>query len=220
MSEGGKERRRTAVSEFKASVILDAARAVFEAEGLEGASLRAIAKVAGYTPGAIYAYFPSKEALYAALLDESLDRLTAAINDASEAAKTATERLCAATLAFYDFYDQNPRDLDLGFYLFRGGIKPRGLTAELDAALNTKLVTSLHPITNAATELGADTTAARKITAEAFAHATGLLLLAHTRRLDLFGFAARDLLTDHLATSLHRLDPSISRSRPGNAAFP
>lgn len=198
--EAVKAQRRAAVSEFKAAAILGAARRVFEAEGLDGANMRAVAKEAGYTAGAIYAYFPSKEALYAALLDESLDRLTAAIEAAPEPGSAAIVRLRAATLAFYDFYDENPRDLDLGLYLFRGGIKPRGLTAELDAALNAKLAASLSPLSDAAAELGANPTAARSITANTFAHATGLLLLAHTGRLALFGIAARELLADYVIT--------------------
>ncbi|MDJ0392677.1 helix-turn-helix domain-containing protein [Rhodococcus sp. G-MC3] len=205
MSEAVKANRRAAVSDFKASAILEAAGRVFETEGLDGASMRAIAKEAGYTAGAIYAYFSSKEVLYAALLDQSLTRLAAAIEEADVRTLSAPERFVAAGLAFYDYYDENPRDLDLGFYLFRGGIKPRGLTSELDAELNGKLVASLRPITDAARGLGIDGEAARKVTADAFAHATGLLLLAHTRRLDLFGFAARDLLGEHLFALLRDL---------------
>ena len=193
-----KAQRRHAVNEFKAAVILDAAVRVFEAEGLEGASMRAIAQQAGYTAGAIYAYYPSKEALYAALLEDSLTRLTSAVAAAIDPAAAATDRFRAAGLAFYDFYDTNPRDLDLGFYLFRGGIKPRGLTAELDAALNAKLFDSLAPLTAAARELGAAPASARTLTARAFAHACGLLLLDHTRRLQLFHVTARDLLQQDL----------------------
>lgn len=197
-----KAQRRHAVNEFKAAVILDAAVRVFEAEGLEGASMRAIAQQAGYTAGAIYAYYPSKEALYAALLDDSLTRLTAAVAAAADPSSAGSARFRTAGLAFYDFYDANPRDLDLGFYLFRGGIKPRGLTAELDATLNAKLFASLAPLTEAARELGADAASARTVTARAFAHASGLLLLDHTGRLRLFDVTARDLLErdlQHLA---------------------
>jgi AcrR family transcriptional regulator len=193
-----KAQRRHAVNEFKAAAILDAAVRVFEAEGLEGASMRAIAQQAGYTAGAIYAYYPSKEALYAALLEDSLTRLTTAVSDAADPSGPAADRFRAAGLAFYDFYDANPRDLDLGFYLFRGGIKPRGLTAELDAALNAKLFGSLAPLTEAARELGADPASARTLTARAFAHASGLLLLDHTRRLQLFQVTARELLDQDL----------------------
>jgi hypothetical protein len=31
------------------------------------------------------------------------------------------------TMAFFRFYAENPPDLDLGFYLLRGGMKPAGL---------------------------------------------------------------------------------------------
>jgi len=34
------------------------------------------------------------------------------------------------------FMPNNPRDLDLGFYLFRGGMKPQGLGKERDDMLN------------------------------------------------------------------------------------
>ena len=56
-------RRKRAVSAFKRDLILEAARRLFETEGLEGASLRAIAAEAGYTPAALYFHFDSKEAI-------------------------------------------------------------------------------------------------------------------------------------------------------------
>src|SRR5881398_1830004 len=67
--------RQKAVSELKRSLIMDAARQVFESEGLDGASLRAIATAAGYTPAALYFHFESKEAIYAEVLCESLTDL-------------------------------------------------------------------------------------------------------------------------------------------------
>ena len=38
-------------------------------------------------------------------------------------------------MAFFRYYSDNPRDLDLGFYLFRGGMKPHGLGKERDEHL-------------------------------------------------------------------------------------
>lgn len=73
MTDPARNGRQEAVSELKRALIVAAARRVFEAEGLEGASLRAIAKEAGYTAGAIYFHFASKEAIYAQVLEESLD---------------------------------------------------------------------------------------------------------------------------------------------------
>lgn len=200
MSDPGRAARRETVAEVKRTIILDAARTIFEADGLQGASMRAIAKAAGYTPGAIYAYFPSKEHIYAAALGESLDRLRTATEDAAAdtGRGTAAERFVGAGLAFFDFYDSNPRDLDLGFYLFRGGIRPQGLSEALNTDLNDKLLATLDPLRVAALADGATPDRARMLTADVLAHASGLLLLAHTKRLDLFAQDARDLMHAHL----------------------
>ena len=48
-----------------------AAQAEFLEKGYQGASLRNIVKTAGVTTGALYGYYDSKEALFAALVDES-----------------------------------------------------------------------------------------------------------------------------------------------------
>src|SRR5215471_11875734 len=82
-----KSERRKAVSGLKRGLILDAARRVFEAEGLEGASLRAIAAEAGYTPAALYFHFESKEAIYAEVLRASLARLGEHVASTVAAAK-------------------------------------------------------------------------------------------------------------------------------------
>lgn len=190
--------RQQAVNDMKRGLILEAARRVFEAEGLEGASLRAIAAEAGYTPAALYFHFDSKEALYAEVLRASLDRLNAAVTAATAHARTAEERLKLAAMGFFRFFQENPRDLDLGFYLFRGGMKPQGLGRERDAMLNTALLAALKPIAEAARELDASAREADILVADTFAHAAGLLLLAQTGRIRLFDAAAADLMARHL----------------------
>lgn len=180
----------------KRAHILSVARAVFEEEGLEGASLRSIATRAGYTPAALYFHFDSKEALYEALLHQSLEAMKTEVGHAVDAATGAKARLQAAALAFFDYYHANPRELDLGFYLFRGGMTPKGLGRERDMALNHALLDALQPIGEAAIELGQSKEEAEKTLAAIFAHASGLLLLAHTGRIGLFTFPARDLLSD------------------------
>lgn len=183
--------RRRAVSEVKRKLILDAARRVFEAEGLEGASLRAIAAEAGYTPAALYFHFPSKEAIYGEVLRQSLDRLRQAVADAVAREVTPAARLKAAAMAFFGFYAVHPRDLDLGFYLLRGGMQPRGLGRELDEQLNLALGQALLPIAEAAEALGASPEEARSVLVDAFAHAAGLLMLAHTGRIRMFAVSAQ-----------------------------
>jgi AcrR family transcriptional regulator len=186
--------RRNAVSSVKRTLILDAARDVFEAEGLDGASLRAIALAAGYTPAALYFHFESKEAIYAEVLRESLASLAQAIDRAVAGAGKPVDRLRAAAMAFFDYYANNPRDLDLGFYLFRGGMKPKGLGKERDEMLNAALAAALRPIFDAARALGAPSGEAKYLMVDTFAHAAGLLLLAHTHRIRMFGVSAAGLM--------------------------
>lgn len=169
--------------------ILDAAREVFAEAGLEGASLRAIAARAGYTPAALYFHFDSREAIYAELLRGSLADLTAAIAAAS--AGDPRDAFRTGALALFDFYAERPQELALGLYLGPGGPAPRGLGAEIDPALNAALLAALAPIRAAAAEFSPEPDA---LLAEAFAQAVGLLVLAETRRLRLFGLAARGLM--------------------------
>jgi AcrR family transcriptional regulator len=183
-------------------LILDAARKVFEAEGLEGASLRAIAAAAAYTPAALYFHFESKEAIYAEVLRGSLANLGQAVTRAIGRAKTPPDRLRAAATAFFRYYADNPRDLDLGFYLFRGGMKPHGLGRERDEMLNVALESALRPIADAAQSLGARREEAKLLMVDTFAHAAGLLLLAHTGRMRMFGASAPNLMERFIETAL------------------
>jgi len=194
MAKERKIGRQKAVSDLKRELILDAARKVFEGDGLEGASLRAIAAGAGYTPAALYFHFESKQAIYAEILCCSLTNLGQAISRAVSRAKTPAERLRAAATAFFRYYSDNPRDLDLGFYLFRGGMKPQGLGKERDELLNAALESAMQPIAEAAQTLGARREEARWLMADIFAHAAGLLLLAHTGRIRMFGASAPQLM--------------------------
>jgi AcrR family transcriptional regulator len=187
-------------------IILEAALRVFERDGLEGASMRAIGDEAGYTAAAIYFHFESKEAIYSELLSRSLDRLIERVEAASAGRPQAPQRLEAAALALFDFYAENPRDLDLGFYLFRGGMKPRGITHDIDTALNAKLAKALAQLGVAVAELGAPTRTAQLITADLFAHAVGLLLLQHTGRIRMFGNQARKLMQAHTARIVREID--------------
>ena len=200
-----RENRKEAVSRHKRELILDAARSVFAEEGLEGASLRAIASRAGYTPAALYFHFNSKEAIYAEVLRQSLASLGEAVSAAVATTKGARHRLHSAGMAFFRYYADNPRDLDLGFYLLRGGMKPAGLGHDRDRELNAALEAALHPIAEAAEALGASRPKANTVMVDCFAHATGLLLLLHTGRIRMFGASAPDLMDTYLRDKIAQL---------------
>jgi len=55
------------------SRLMSAALKVFSRKGMQGASVEEVAQEAGYTKGAFYANFRSKEELYLAMLDERFD---------------------------------------------------------------------------------------------------------------------------------------------------
>lgn len=200
-----RQSRRAAVNGHKRELILNAAKQVFAEEGLEGASLRAIAVRAGYTAAALYFHFESKEAIYAEVLKASLASLGAAVDRAVAVAKTPAQKLKAAAMSFFRFYAENPQDLDLGFYLFRGGMKPAGLGHQRDEVLNAALEAALRPIAAAAIDLGASRQKANLLMVDCFAHATGLLLLLHTGRIRMFGASAPDLMEAYVKDRISHL---------------
>lgn len=196
--------RQQAQMDSRRAGVLDAARAVFQRLGIEGASIREIAREAGYTPGAIYSYFDNKEAIYGALLGESLERLNAAVNAAGVNNLSAAEHLEAKAGAWFGFFAANPRDLDLGFYLVQG-LQPRGLTAELNFQLNDRLHDALRPCKTALQAMGLSADDALRENTSLFAHGVGLLLMQHTGRIRMFGQEASALFQVYVTNLVARL---------------
>jgi AcrR family transcriptional regulator len=99
------ERRRQQTREY----LLQAAAQVFSERGFHGASLDEVAAVAGFTKGAVYSNFKSKEDLFLALLESryehEMDRLRATL-DAAEGAPEAHLADFAALLG--DQYQSGP----------------------------------------------------------------------------------------------------------------
>lgn len=187
--------------------MLDAARSVFERLGIDGASIREIAKEAGYTAGAIYSYFENKEAIYGALLAECLERLNGVVASAGEARGGPAEVLEAKASAWFGFFAANPRDLDLGFYLMQG-MRPRGLGTELNQQLNDRLHDALRPCETALRAMGLGADDALRENTALFAHGMGLLLLQHTGRIRMFGQDATLLFDAYVIGLVERLQRS------------
>ena len=196
--------RQQAQMDSRRAGVLDAARSVFQRLGIEGASIREIAREAGYTPGSIYSYFENKEAIYGALLGESLERLNAVVDAAGEHSLPPADRLNAKAVAWFGFFAANPRDLDLGFYLVQG-LQPRGLTAELNFQLNDRLHDALRPCETALQAIGLSADAALRENTSLFAHGVGLLLMQHTGRIRMFGQDASALFQVYLINLIARL---------------
>jgi AcrR family transcriptional regulator len=84
-----KHQARTEETQVK---ILDAAEAIFSEQGFEKAQLEEVAARAGYTRGAIYAHYASKEDLFLALMEHRVLTKFAAIRKVIEAEPEVSKR--------------------------------------------------------------------------------------------------------------------------------
>ena len=141
------------------------------------------------------------------MLAESLDRLNAAVDSAQPVDSSAGSRLKAKALGWFGFYAENPRELDLGFYLVQG-LAPRGLTSDLNRRLNARLQEALQPCQQALLAIGLNAESAERETTALFAHGVGLLLLQHTGRIRMFKQDAKALFHDYLTGLLARTPPN------------
>jgi hypothetical protein len=90
-------------------------------------------------------------------------------------------------------------------------MKPKGLGRSRDTALNDALKSALMPIADAAQALGASREAANLLTVDVFAHAAGLLLLAHTGRIRMFGASAPKLMEAYVESRIRDLASSAGQ---------
>jgi len=81
-------------------VLLKSARLIFARDGFEACRIEDIAAVAGYTRGAFYANFETKEELFFALLQEETDRHAACIRAIVEG-NDSVERRVSALRSYY-----------------------------------------------------------------------------------------------------------------------
>ncbi|RMH41248.1 MAG: TetR/AcrR family transcriptional regulator [Deltaproteobacteria bacterium] len=93
------ERRRRA----RRDQIVDAALALAADRGIDGVTIGALAEALDYTPGALYRYFPSKEALFEALearaIDEMAEHVAGALAGVAAAARAAAVPAAASAVA-------------------------------------------------------------------------------------------------------------------------
>lgn len=86
-----RERRR----ERSREEIIDAARRIMLRDGIAATTLDAIAKEVGLTKGALYYYYPSKDALFFEIMFEAISRQAHALNAGVAHAKNGAEALRA-----------------------------------------------------------------------------------------------------------------------------
>jgi AcrR family transcriptional regulator len=109
--------RRDRLRAATVAEIKETARRLLVSEGIEGLSLRAIAREMGMTAPALYRYFPSREDLLAHLISDLYDE----VSDAMEAARDGLPvddvggRLMAVSRTFRRWSVSHPREFALMF---------------------------------------------------------------------------------------------------------
>jgi AcrR family transcriptional regulator len=124
--------------------ILKAARNLFERGGLEGLSLREVAKRVGLTPMAIYRHYATKEALVDALVLDALDEWWAYVAAIPQAAPLEWLRQIVA--AHLEFALAKPRRYEAAFLVHSN--QARRYPDDFDAGRSPAGTLQLTLITN------------------------------------------------------------------------
>lgn len=96
------------VAAFRRGELLNAALRVFGAKGFEQATMDAIAEEAKVAKGTIYLYYPSKQAIYDAAFQQSLNELQRLTDARIEAAASASEAVRGFVEARVGYFHEHP----------------------------------------------------------------------------------------------------------------
>jgi AcrR family transcriptional regulator len=105
--------KREATKAANRAAILDAAREVFAGMGFGAASVRDIVRRTDLATGTFYNYFPDKEAVFGALLEEAAAEARSRIREAHERATTAEEFVRFGFEAYFEFLAEDQQTFDL-----------------------------------------------------------------------------------------------------------
>jgi len=199
--------RKKEMQAYKRQKILDAAASLFRTKGIEGTTMRAIATAAGYSTGAPYAYYQSKEDIYAELLSNSLSNLSKVVKTASLTTDTPTIRIRNIFTSFFSYYHDHAEELQLGLYLFSSGeVKKRGFSKSTNDQLNGKLLGLLGFMANSLNESEhINAQQAQSETLDAITFFIGTLMLGATGRLNQFGADQQEMIDRYVDQMLKRL---------------
>jgi AcrR family transcriptional regulator len=137
--------RRERTKAANRAAILDAARTVFAEQGYEGASVRDIIRRTDLASGTFYNYFPDKDAIFVALIEEAGEEARRRVRSARRRAGTAPEFVEGGYRAFFEFIVEDPerfafmrRNLDTMSNRFGATVLPAG-TEELAEDLRSAI---------------------------------------------------------------------------------
>jgi AcrR family transcriptional regulator len=105
--------RREQTKQANRAAILEAGRAVFCEIGYGSATIRDIVRRTDLASGTFYNYFPDKEAVFRALVEESAVEARERVRRARTAASTLEGFVHAGYLAYFEFLAEDPLTFEL-----------------------------------------------------------------------------------------------------------
>ena len=105
--------RRERTKQANRAAILDAAREVFSDIGYGSATVRDIVRGTGLAAGTFYNYFPDKESVFRALVEEAAVEARVRVRAARAAATTIEEFVHGGYLAYFEFLAEDPLTFEL-----------------------------------------------------------------------------------------------------------
>jgi AcrR family transcriptional regulator len=157
--------RRAATKAANRAAIIAAARAVFAELGYGTATVRDVIRRTELASGTFYNYFPDKESLFRAVLDESATKVRARVQSARRRAGSLEEFVAAGYREYFDFLASDPEAFELmrrnsgtiramfDEPIFGAGIDE--LAADLRTAMRIGIVPRVDPEYMAAAMVGA-----------------------------------------------------------------
>jgi AcrR family transcriptional regulator len=214
-----KNRRQQAMVDARKAIVLTAAKEVFARVGLDRASMREIAKQAGYTPGALYAYFAGKQELLVAIQEDLLNRLETVMQQVKSPKGPPGQVLLQKGQAWLAFFISQPRDLELTFFLL-AGVGAQGLPTDASQRLHRHVRQTLVPIQSALVSLGATFLQAEVEMEALLAQGMGLLLSQDLSRLQAADQSPQALFGRYLQDLANRYQSGMTDGRALQVAIP
>ena len=100
--------RRAATKAANRAAILDAARGVFGELGYGGTSVRDVIRRTDLASGTFYNYFPDKESLFRAVLEQSAAKVRARVQTARREARSLEEFVAAGYREYFRYLADDP----------------------------------------------------------------------------------------------------------------
>ncbi len=151
--------------------------------------MRAIAREAGYSPGALYSYYRAKDHLLSDLAAQSLGFAAKAVRAAGPGEAAVAAR------ALFDYFAARPQEFDLVLTVFQAARAAalRG-SGKHGRQLTGRLIAALAPLAERLVALGDEPEAANHRALGLGAEVFGLLMLANSGHLAALGIAPESAL--------------------------